>query len=209
MTVIAAKKETTVTPQVAGYEAQGYALAQTVIAECKGQQNTWSRYAAKLATLHDKARDEFMKVLRKHVSEMREHVKAKEGQPEHITYKKAAASAQVQISNLMAVAKAMNNGYELKIQRDPETGAPLVNTIGDHIPVLPFYSIVAEARVFMGVEERVHQAGRPKKPWLDKLKKFILDNQPDFAANVDQTVELIEAMAKLTKNAKKAGDALL
>lgn len=199
MTVIAAKAETKVAPQVAGYEAQGFALAQTVIAECKGIQNTWSRYAAKLGVLHEKARDAFMSEMRKHVKQMREHVKDVENTPEHVVYKKAASSAGTQISNLMAVAKAMNSGYVLEISRDPDTGHPLVNATGDHIPAKPFYTIVAEARVFN--DSQAGGPGRPKTPWLDKLKKFILDNQPDFAGKVDESVELVQAMAQLTKAA--------
>lgn len=201
--VIGAKAQTTVTPQAAGYEAQGFALAQTVIAECKGIQNTWSRYAAKLSVLHEKARDAFMAEMRKHIKQMREHVKVVEDTPEHVVYKKAAASAGTQISNLMAVAKALNAGYVLEIQRDPDTGHPLVNATGDHICVKPFYTIVAEARVFN--DSQAGGPGRPKTPWLDKLKKFILDNQPDFAGNVDGTVELVQAMAQLTKAAQAQG----
>lgn len=208
MTVIAAKQETKATPQVAGYEAQGYGLAQTVIAECKGIQGTWSRYAAKLSQLHADARKAFMAELRKHVKQMREHVKDKDGTPEHDMYKKAAASAGVQISNLMAVAQAMNNGYVLALQTDPDTKNLVVNSIGDYVPLLPFYSIVAEARLFND-SEASNGAGRPKKPFLDKLKKFILDNQPDFAANTKDAVELVEAMAKLTEQAKQAPAATL
>lgn len=206
--VIAAKAETKATPQTAGYEAQGYGLAQTVIAECKGMQNTWSRYAAKLSQLHADARKAFMAELRKHVKQMREHVKAQEGKPEHDMYKKAAASAGVQISNLMAVAQAMNNGYVLALQTDPDTKNLVVNSIGDYVPLLPFYSIVAEARLFND-SSAAGGAGRPKKPFLDKLKKFILDNQPDFAADTKGALELIETMAKLTDKANKAGEALV
>lgn len=208
MSVIAAKAETKATPQVAGYEAQGYGLAQTVIAECKGIQNAWSRYAAKLSQLHHEARKAFMAELRKHVKQMREHVKAQENTPEHDMYKKAAASATTQISNLMAVAQAMNNGYVLALQADPETKNLVVNAIGDYVPVLPFYSIVAEARLFNDSEAK-NGAGRPKKPFLDKLKKFILDNQPDFAANTKDAVELVETLAALTEKAKATGEALV
>lgn len=208
MSVIAAKQETKVSPQVAGYEAQGYGLAQTVIAECKGVQNTWVRYAAKLSQLHHDARKAFMAELRKHVKQMREQVKAQEGSAEHGMYKKAAASATVQISNLMAVAQAMNNGYVLALQADPETKNLVVNSIGDYVPVLPFYSIVAEARLFND-SEAANGVGRPKKPFLDKLKKFILDNQPEFAEHTKDAVELVEAMAKLTEKAKQAPAATL
>lgn len=205
--VIGAKAQTTVTPQAAGYEAQGFALAQTVIAECKGIQNTWSRYAAKLVDLHEKARDAFMSELRKHVKQMREHVADKKGTVDHAVYKKAAASAQTQISNLMAVAAAMNAGYVLEIQRDPDTGHPLVSTTGEKIPVKPFYTIVAEARLFN--DSQASGRGRPKTPFLDKLKKFILDNQDEFAPRTKEAVELVQAMAELTEMAKKAGEALV
>lgn len=185
-----------------GHEAQGWAVCQSVIAEAQGIGNVWLRHVAKLYDLSTQARESFGKYLRQHIKQMGEHVKAQEGNPEHELYSKAHKSARTQLSNLLVIARAMNAGYQPEVKA--EDGRISRTQAGYVIIIQPFYTVLAEAKVF--TESDAKGRGRPAKPWLDKLKKFILDNQDQFAPEVDATLALINEMAKLTKEAQaKAG----
>ena len=187
--------------QPAGPEAQGWAVAQTVIAEAKGIGNIWLRHVAKLYDLSTQARESFGKFLRQHIKQMGEHVKAQEGNPEHDLYMKAHRSARTQLSNLLVIARAMNAGYQPEVETDAGVivRRPVDNSV---IIVQPFYTVLAEAKTF--TESDAKGRGRPAKPWLDKLMQFILDNQDKFAPEVDASVKLINEMAELTKKAQGA-----
>jgi hypothetical protein len=176
--------------QPAGPEAQGWAVAQTVIAEAKGIGNIWLRHVAKLYDLSTQARESFGKYLREHIKQMGEHVKAQEGKPDHALYQKAHKSDRTQLSNLLTIARAMNAGYQPEVK--VEDTRVVRDVQGNVLIVQPFYTVLAEAKVF--VESDAKGRGRPAKPWLEKLKKFILDNQDQFATEVDATVELVAEM---------------
>lgn len=182
-----------------GHEAQGWAVCQSVIADAKGVGNIWLRHVAKLYDLSTQARESFGKYLRQHIKQMGEHVKAQEGNPEHALYQKAHRSARTQLSNLLVIARAMNAGYQPEVK--VEDTRIVRDVQGNVIIVQPFYTVLAEAKVF--VESDAKGRGRPAKPWLEKVKKFILDNQDQFAPEVDATLALINEMAELTKKAQK------
>ena len=187
--------------QAPGYQAQGYAVAQSFIAELIGMGHTFNRYVGRLIELSTEAREFFLKELNKHVKDMRAHIPP-EGHEEHIRYKKAAATANQQVTNMAAIVKALNAGWACECKLAQDSHIYLRNGAGDLQPLNPYTTNVADARLYLGAMGAKDGRGRPAKPWLDKLKSFILNNQPEFAGDVDGTVQLVQTLAQLTKKAQ-------
>ena len=196
------------TLQAPGAEAQGYALAQTVIADIIGQMGSMNRYVGRLIELSTEARAAFLKEINRHVKDIGEHAKAKEGTDEELRYKKIAATARVKFSMMSTIAKAMNAGFTVECRTNPDNNVHLRDARGLLQPVNPYTTIVADARLYLAAAGKKGN-GRPTKPWLDKLKAFILANQPEFAEEVDATVTMVTTLARLTKQAKNAPAALM
>lgn len=179
-------------------EAAGYQLAQSVIAEQQGQRGIWLKYAAKLIPLTVAARVSFMGALASHIKDVKAHAKAAEerNDPEASAYQKAAASAVQQLSNMRTVARALNAGFIIPVKTDG-FGA-LYNAVGDMIPVNPFDWTLANARLYLETHAADGKAkkGRPAKPFLDKLKKFMEDNA-QTAEEVKAAKEFIDTYAAL------------
>lgn len=176
-----------------GGEAAGYALAQTVIVECQRQAMTWNTYVAKAWELSIDGRTALCKHLRKHLSDMRAHVKDAKGTEQDQVYAKAFRSAQTQISNVMMIANAFNGGYVLAVRVNPENGIIVRNSQGDVQPTQPFHTIVAECRIFKDTDAKGR--GRPATPLLDKIKKLLNDNPDEFATRAKDIAELVASMA--------------
>ena len=180
-------------------EAAGYQLAQSVIAEQQAQRGIWLKYAAKLIPLTVAARVSFMGALASHIKDVKAHAKAAEerNDPEASAYQKAAASAVQQLSNIRTVARALNAGFIIPVKTDG-TGHPIHNAQGDLIPVNPFDWTLANARLYLETHAADGKAkkGRPAKPFLDKLKKFMEDNA-QTAEEVKAAKEFIDTYAAL------------
>jgi hypothetical protein len=186
-------------------EAAGYALAESAIGFVKNQAADLVRIVARLSVGSVETRAAFMKYLGQHTRQMQAHVKTTEGTPENEMYKKASASARTRVSEMTTIAKAMNGGYELAVKRDDTTGVPLVSANGQHIPVLNFHYIVAECRVFLQ-SDAAGKVGRPAKPFLDKLKAFMLKETEGMDIELARKVyaDAAEATAMMVKLADAA-----
>ena len=191
-----------------GAEAQGYALAQTVIAEVVQQHGAFNRYVGRLIELSTEARAAFMKEINRHTKEITQHAEAKKGTDEEARYKKIAATAKTKFAMMVAVVKALNAGFTIECRTNPDNGVHLRDARGILQPVNPYTTIVADARMYLEAAGQKGK-GRPVKPWLDKLKDFILNNQPEFAKAPDDAVELVKTLADLTKKAAQQPAALM
>ena len=197
------KREENSTLSAPGAIAQGYALAQSAIAEIIGQHGAMNRYVGRLVELSTEARASFMKEINKHLKDMREHVQARADTPEHVRYKKIAATARTKFSELLAIVKALDAGYVVSMHVNPDNGVFLRDARGILQPLDPFTTIVADARIYLESQGAKDGRGRKAKPWLDKLKAFILNNQPEFADQLDDSVQLVQSLAELTKHAQQ------
>jgi hypothetical protein len=150
-------------------EAAGYALAQSAIAKAKG--TGWLWFVSRLWMAAPNTREAFVKYIAKENREAGKHIKDKEGTHEHTLFRKARASAFTRLSELTQIAKAMNAGYDLPVKRDDSTQLPLTDSHGQQIPRDPFYTIVAECRMFNN--SQAQGRGRPAKPFLEKLVAFL------------------------------------
>ena len=139
-----------------------------------------------------------MSFINKHVKDMQAHVKVKmaDKDPEHAIYAKTARSALTMLTNMRTIAKAMNAGFVVPVHMD---GAePRHDSRGDLMPVNPFDWTLTQSRAYLEThaadgKEKAMRPGRPKKAFLDKLKKFIDENAGDDAAKLKQAFEFIEA----------------
>jgi hypothetical protein len=191
-------------------EAKGWALAESVIAQCKEHGQTWLFYVAKLAKSSVDTRNAFLKHINKHVRDMGLHVKAtsatgdiKDADP---VFRGAKSSAIVRMSEFTKIVKALNAGYMPSLKMDEnKQDVPFVNPRGDWVIAIPFATVVAEARLFLN-SDAASGKGRPKKPFLDKLKKFLEDNCEEME-QYKAAYEFIGARIQTKGNSGKATDA--
>lgn len=187
------------TNHAAGYEAQGWALAQSVLAENMHQlqaRGVWHRYVAKLVDFGTEARGFFIKALNADTKARREHVKAQEGTDMHDIFRKANASAQVQISNLGAIARAMNKGFRVECAVTEE-GQFKRDGQNNLIPVQAFSTILAQAQKFLAQNSEGQKKGRPALSFEAQLAKWFASTAK---VNTKEDQEAYEkAMDLLTK----------
>jgi hypothetical protein len=199
MSLIVEKRENPIAAairqQQPGYVAQGYALAQTVIATIRTQGDTWVNYVAKLCTFGNEALDAFVAELQKHRTEMQKHVDERKGSEDYEVYRKAKASAIVQMSNLKTIARAMNAGWSPAIRTD-EQGKNLKNAHGDPKLADPFYTIIAQARVFLSSTASLNTR-RPAKPFVEKVAA--LAEREGDALTADAIMEAVKLLTEAAK----------
>ena len=179
-----------------GYEAQGWALAQSVLTENMHQlqaRGVWNRYVAKLCDFGTEARTFFVKALNSDTKQRREHVKSMEGHAEHELYRKANASAQVMVSNLSKIARAMNAGFDVECVVND--GVFARDGQGNKIPVQPFTTIVAMAQLFLDANATGKKKGRPALSFEAQLANFLSKtakvNTPEDQSAYEKALEVL------------------
>lgn len=194
----------------AGYEAQGWALAQTVIAYNNGLLNTkgvWNRYVAKLLDMGTEARAFFIKALNEDTKARKAHVDEMKNTSSHEIFRKANATAEVNLSNLKAIARALNAGMSISCETF-DNGDYKRDGQGDLIPIQPFTALLAFARKHLSeTESGAKKKGRPNTSFLDKLDKFlnkdnIVSTKEDEEARqiILQILSSDETLTKLKEN---------
>jgi hypothetical protein len=162
----------------AGAEAQGWALAQSAIAEAKDESTTWNCYVGRLIGLSVEARSEFIKAIRKHVQTITEHVKASGGDKEtRKPYQMMSASARVRLSELTTIAHALNSGLVISVKVD-EMKRIVRDSRGNVQPRDPFYSNVGNARMLLRTEGTASTKGRKRDPFIVAAVKYIDKRDP-------------------------------
>jgi len=174
-----------------GYEAQGWALAQSVISENMHQlaaRGVWNRYVAKLCEFGEEAREAFVKALRADSKARKAYIPDKD-HPDHERMRKCNASAQVMISNLSTIAQAMNKGLNVECVVT-EGGTFARDGQGNRIPVQAFSVILADAKML-----GKNSTGRPALTFEQQLQNFLAKAQKrtaDDEAIYTKTVEILK-----------------
>lgn len=164
-----------------GYAAKGKALADMAIAEARHQGTIWKRFYVDLIGLEPEGRKAFRSEINKHTRAMTEYVKANSEDPKNPNpvYAGARRSAITRLSELSTISNALDTGVEM----DPEW---------------PFHFAVSNAREALRSQGTASKRGRPSKPWLDKLKDFVIKNVPP--EEMDKAEELIATMKAIQES---------
>ena len=157
---------------VSGAQAQGFALAQSVVAYTQAHSHEWKRFVAKLIELSTAAREEFRKELRRVDKGYVAACKAANGadtiKDAHPVYKGARSSALVRMSQLTTISKALDAGMVVTCKRNPDNDVELRDAGGFLQPVESFDAIYGFAKVFTKTEGK--GPGRPVKPLVERIK---------------------------------------
>jgi len=168
---------TRVTPvQLPGFEAQGYALAQSAVGLAKSHANDWHRIVCRLYVLSPEAREAFRTELNKHKKDMQAHVDAQTGKKAVAIWGGAKSSAIVRFSQLKRISEALDAGMSLPVKQDA------IKAEGGRIerdPLLadPFHTIVSKARLHLGAKA----SGRKVATFIEKLDTLVESADPDVA----------------------------
>lgn len=94
-------------------EAQGIALASTIIAECRGQdRGVWLTYVASMMVLTPVGRAAMLKALRAHRDDVKAHGKTN-------GMASTAAAASTWLSNMVSIGSALNAGMIIPHNANP------------------------------------------------------------------------------------------
>ena len=133
------------------YEARGTAVAETLINECKAQSSgTWTRFYRDVLGLEAFGRAAFRSRIAKEVKQG----KADKGDPLGTA---AQRSAKIRLSEFTQITKALDAGVEFKADWS-------------------FHYAVGVARTGLAAKAEGGKRGRKAKPFLDKLKAFLVKN---------------------------------
>lgn len=177
-----------------GYEAQGFALAQSIIAESVSTAKTLSRIAIRCFEVSQQAREHMLKTLNRWKKDCAAAAVAnanleKAGMSEK-DRRAIASSATTRVREFNAIVKAMDAGMTL-------------STLGKLAKVpdptnLGFHTIVKVSRLFKGADAR----GRPADPFFVKLLKW-MDRQ-DSEADAADKAKLVAALKGMLPAPKPA-----
>lgn len=157
-----------------GHQAQGFALAQTIIA---GTISTAMQLRRAVETAFDysiEARDAALKSLGDWKKELNQNAKANgnlaAGGMDEKSAGRIARSAGTRVSEFTAIIKAMNNGFTRQTLLE-KTGVEDVENIG-------FHTIVELTRMFNQTGASTGR-GRPADPFAVKLAKWLNNQKPE------------------------------
>lgn len=164
----------TVQRQLAGgYQAQGFALAQTIIAGVVSTAMQLRRATETAFDYSEAARDAAVKALNDWKKELQTAVKANgnltAGGMTERDAGRIARSAAVRVSEFSAIVKAMNNGMNRDTLRE-KCGVADPENIG-------FHTVVEIARQFNQTGANGGR-GRPADPFAVKLAKWLASQNP-------------------------------
>lgn len=159
------------------YAAQGSALAESAIAEARGQGSTWGRFYVSMLALETEGRKAFRSTITTHQKGMQAHVTAnKQGDKENPVYATAKRSAMTRLSELTTISKALDAAIVFD-------------------KAWPFHYAVAHARTALRAVGAGSNAGRPAKAWLDKVKEYLTANVPEGEWEI--CADLVNTMASV------------
>jgi hypothetical protein len=158
-----------------GYQAQGFALAQLVIASTISTAQQLRRAVDTAFDLDTKAREESLSVLNKWRKDLSVNAKGNtkgntnliEGGMDTKSLGRIARSATTRTSEFASILKAMDNGFSRDTLRE-QSGVSDIENIG-------FYTIVELARKFN--QSSATGQGRPADPFEVKLAKWLARQQ--------------------------------
>lgn len=191
MTPVGIKNISSVEKQMAGgYQAQGFALAQTIIAHTVNTAQNLARAALGAFDLSNQARDETIRALNDWKKTLNSNAKSNGNlHAAGVSEKSAgriARSATTRTSEFTSIMRAMNNGFTLETLRE-QTGVADVENVGFHV-------IVELARLFN--QTAATGRGRPADPFAVKLAKW-LEAQKVSGADAEVKAAAINALAAI------------
>jgi len=167
MKPVGTKSKTTAEQMAPGYLAQGFAVAQVIIAATVNTAQQLRRAVESAFDLEPKAREEIISTLNKWKKDLTEAAKANEnlrkGGMDDKSLGRIARSATVRTSEFTSIVKAMNNGFSRHTLQE-QTGVRDVESIG-------FHTIVEMARKFN--QSGATNQGRPAAPFEVRLAKWL------------------------------------
>lgn len=145
-----------------GAEAEGFALAQSAIKATETEGNVWNRFVLDLVGLSVEARGWFIKTIRQHLNA--DKVDDKEAADKYF-HRTTKASGNVRLSELVAIAKTMNIGWEPQLDAKGQLA-------------LPFYKNLAEAKTILKSEAAAGDStgamrGRKREAFVVRLVKYV------------------------------------
>lgn len=181
----AAAKKAIAQPAKAGYEAQGWALAQTIIAINRSVRSDLKRAILGAFDLAVEAREAAIKALGADLKACTEVVKTT--MPGIDKPQRTAGTATVYASQCRTILRAMNNGMSRTVMLAllfPGVECDEAATIES----LGFDSILHAARQYNDAEASGKKRGRTPDAWLVKLGKWLEKNAPadDDVAGIAQ-----------------------
>jgi len=189
MKPVGTKAQTTQEQMAPGYLAQGFAVAQIIIAASVNTAQQLRRAVESAFDLEPKARDEIITTLNKWKKDLAEQAKAngnlRKGGMDDKALGRIARSATVRTSEFTTIVKAMNNGMSRDTLRQ-HAGVKDVENIG-------FHTIVEVARQFN--QTGAQGGGRPADPFEVKLAKWLARQQPTTKHDKEVMHEVTEKLA--------------
>lgn len=157
-----------------GYQAQGWALAQTIIAQTvsTAQQlrravDTAFEYSTEAREATLRALDDWRKGL---VKSAKENGNLAAGGMDDKSLGRVARSAATRVSEFTSIIRALNNGFTKETLRE-KTGVDDIENVG-------FHTIVELARKFNS-SGAAGGRGRPADPFAVKLAKWLASQNPE------------------------------
>lgn len=185
---------------VPGYEAQGFALAQTMQAIVKSHAQDLRRMVTTAWSLDSKARDfavkylkEWMAACKKYAQDTRPHegIDAKQ-------WEKIARTATVRVSQFNTIIRAMNAGMTIS------TVAGMLGIEQDDVTNVGFDTLVAQAREFLNANAQGSGRGRKADPFHVALAKWLKNHQPEGASA--EEMEVFKKVGDIVKKALPASE---
>lgn len=138
--------------------ARGQAVAALLVKSVQEQGEKLKRFLMDIVNLSQAGRSGFRVAVSKHLRDIRKHVDATKGTPEHAAYAAASRSAGVRLSEAVTFSKAVDAGF-----------SPDFNGI-------PYHSMIGAARTMLDSESAVgptQKRGRKAASPVDKAVAYI------------------------------------
>lgn len=193
----------TVRQQLAGgHQAQGFALAQTVIAQTISTAQALRRAVETAFEYSIDARESCVKVLQDWRKEMTQNAKNNGNLDaagvDSKTSGQMARSAATRVSEFITCITAMNNGFTKETLRE-KTGVADIENVSFHV-------IVALCRKFNSTNAQGGQ-GRPADPFEVKLAKWLARQDVTNEHDAEVKAKAVNALANILPVPEDAPDA--
>lgn len=191
MSPVGSTNVATIEKQMAGgYQAQGFALAQTIKAITVSTAQQLARCVMTAFDYGNEARDECIRDLNAWRKQLTEAAKGngnlEAGGMDERSRGRIARSASTRVSEFSAVMLAMNNGFTRETLRE-KAGVADVEHVG-------FHTIVELARAFN--QSGATRAGRPSDPFAVKLAKW-LERQQAEGTDAEVKARVVNMLAEV------------
>jgi hypothetical protein len=179
----------------------GTMLANEVMAVAQLQSKTWRTFAMRLIGANTEARESFLKAIKANLTEARK-ANRMDDTVEKKDASKRVASATTEVSKLVSVANAWNNGASLHGLVEYVNTKMKSNLSDDQVDLIGYVMIVEYARTFSTSKQ-----GRPSDPLIVKFGKWIdAQAKAGFEVDTDREVynKIVEAYKTLVPQAEAA-----